>query len=73
VLSAQQARGLGLVNLLSSPETLENKALEIAQRLAAMPRATLVSVKRAMVASCEDLSTYLDGESELVRRLSLSA
>ena len=69
-LSAQQARGLGLVNFLATPDTLEQKALEVAQRFAAMPHATLVSVKRAMVASCEDLSTYLDGEAELVRQLS---
>ena len=69
-LSAPQARGLGLVNYLALPDELEQKALEVAQKFASMPRAALVGVKRAMVESCEDLSTYLNRESELVRRLS---
>jgi enoyl-CoA hydratase/carnithine racemase len=71
-LSAHQARGLGLVNFLAPPDTLEQKALEVAQKFAAMPRATLVGVKRALVEACEDLSTYLDRESALVRKLSAS-
>ena len=72
-LSAQQARGLGLMNFLAPTDMLEEKALEVAQKFAAMPQATLVGVKRAMVASSEDLSTYLDRESDLVRKLSASS
>ena len=61
-LSAADAHDLGLVNHVTAPDRFEVEALEIAGRLATLPRATLVALKRAMIASCEDLPTYLERE-----------
>ena len=61
-LSAAEAHDLGLVNHLAIEDRLEETGLEIAERLATLPRATLFGLKQAMVASCEDFHTYLEKE-----------
>jgi enoyl-CoA hydratase/carnithine racemase len=58
-LSAADAHVLGLVNHIAAPDRLEREALKVAERLSSLPRATLVSLKRAIVASSNDFQTYL--------------
>jgi len=61
-LSANGAFGLGLVNHITAPDQFEEETLEVAERLASLPKMTLTSLKRTMVASCEDLGTYIERE-----------
>ena len=61
-LSGADAHDLGLVNHVTAPDRFEEEALEVAERLASLPRLTLVRLKRSMIASCEDLPTYLERE-----------
>ena len=69
-ISAPEALELGLVNCLTSTGSIEEEALVIIHRLANLPRATLVGVKRALVTACEDLPTYLQRERTWTRQLS---
>jgi len=61
-LSAVDAYDLGLVNHVTAPDRFEEEVLEVAGRLASLPRSTTINLKRAMVASCEDLETYSEQE-----------
>ncbi len=61
-LSATDAQDLGLVNHVTAPDRFEEEALEVAKRIASLPRLTLVRLKRSMIASCDDFSTYLERE-----------
>jgi len=61
-LSAVDAHDLGLVNHVTAPDRFEDEVLEVAGRLASLPRSTTINLKRAMVASCEDLETYSEQE-----------
>jgi enoyl-CoA hydratase/carnithine racemase len=67
-LSAADAHDLGLVNHVTAPDRFEEEALEVAKRLAALPRLTLVLLKRSIIASCEDLPTYQEREQNWTRR-----
>jgi nucleotide-binding universal stress UspA family protein/enoyl-CoA hydratase/carnithine racemase len=69
MLSAKDALELALVNHVTAPDRLEHEALEVADRLGSLPRATLVALKRATTASNEDLETYLRQELALVEQL----
>ncbi len=68
-LSAADAHDLGLVNHITSPDRLESEAFEVAERLASLPRATLVSLKRAIIASSEDFQAYQHQEITLTDQL----
>jgi nucleotide-binding universal stress UspA family protein/enoyl-CoA hydratase/carnithine racemase len=68
-LPADAAHELGLVNHVTAPGRLEAGALEVADRLGSLPRATLVSLKRAIIASGEDFQTYQQQELALTHRL----
>ena len=68
-LSASDALELGLVNHVTEPDRLEPEALEVAERLGSLPRATLVSLKRAIIASSEDFQTYQQQELTLANQL----
>ncbi len=68
-LSAEDAHELGLVNHVTAPGRLEEGALEVAERLGSLPRATLVSLKRAIIASSEDFQTYQQKELVLTHHL----
>lgn len=72
-LSALEARDLGLVNFLTSPDTLVEESLAVARGIAEIPHAALVTIKRTTEASSEDFETYLDREADLVSRLSAPA
>ena len=61
-LSAVDARDLGLVNHVTAPDRFEEEALEVAERLASLPQLTLARLKRSIIASCEDLPTYMERE-----------
>jgi enoyl-CoA hydratase/carnithine racemase len=71
--SAHEARELGLVNYLASPDAVEDETLEVAHRIASLPDTALVSLKREIVEACEDLPTYLEREAQLVWNLSAQA
>lgn len=68
-LSAEDAHELGLVNHVTAPGELEAGALEVAERLGSLPRATLVSLKRAIIASSEDFQAYQQHELMLTHQL----
>jgi len=68
-LSASDALELGLVNHVIAPDQLEIGALEVAERLGSLPRATLVSLKRAIIASCDDFQAYQQQELTLANQL----
>jgi hypothetical protein len=68
-LPAAEALELGLVNHITAPGRLEEEALEVADRLGSLPRATLVGLKRAMTASTEDFHGYLAQELALTEHL----
>jgi 2-(1,2-epoxy-1,2-dihydrophenyl)acetyl-CoA isomerase len=68
-LSAEDAHTLGLVNHVTEPDRLDEDAFEIADRLGSLPRATLMSLKRSMIASSDDLSSYLRQELALTEQL----
>lgn len=68
-LSAGDAQELGLVTHVSEPDQLEVRALEVADRLGSLPRATLISLKRATIASSEDFQTYQQKELALTHHL----
>ncbi len=68
-LSANDALELGLVNYITAPGGLEEEALEVADRLGSLPRATLVGLKRAMTASTDDFDSYLKQELALTEQL----
>jgi len=68
-LSADNALELGLVNHVTAPNRLEEEALEVADRLGSLPRATLVGLKRAMTASTDDFHTYSKQELDLTEQL----
>ena len=68
-LPAEDARELGLVNHVAEPDFLEKEALEVADRLGSLPRATLISLKRAIIASSEDFQTYQQHELMLTHQL----
>ncbi len=61
-LPANEARDIGLVNHVTASGRFEEEMLEVAGRLASLPQIALAGLKRAMVASCEDLGTYMDRE-----------
>ena len=61
-LSAADAHDLGLVNHVTASDRFEEEALEVAERLASLPRLTLVRLKRSIIASCQDFPTYLEHE-----------
>ena len=68
-LSAEEARELGLVTHVTEPDQLEAGALEVADRLGSLPRATLISLKRAIIASSEDFQAYQQKELALTHHL----
>jgi len=68
-LSAEEARELGLVTHVTEPGQLEAGALEVADRLGSLPRATLISLKRAIIASTEDFQAYQQKELALTHHL----
>ncbi len=68
-LSAEDAHELGLVNHVTAPGQLEAGALEVAERLGSLPRATLVSLKRAIIASSEDFQSYQQHELMLTHQM----
>lgn len=68
-LSADDALELGLVSHVTAADRLEEEALEVADRLGTLPRATLVGLKRAMTASNKDFRSYLDLELALAEQL----
>ena len=70
-LSAVDAHALGLVNHITAPDRHEGEALEVTERLSSLPRATLVSLKRAIVASSDDFHTYVRQELRLMQRLAV--
>jgi enoyl-CoA hydratase/carnithine racemase len=70
--TADDAHELGLVNHVTAPGQLEEEALEVAERLGSLPRATLVSLKRAIIASSEDFQTYQQQEFKLTNHLASS-
>lgn len=61
-IDAEEARRLGLVHAISSPGEAPATALELAQRLAALPAVAVRAVKRAFATSLAD---GLDREHEL--------
>ncbi len=69
ILSADDALELGLVNHVTPTDRLEDEALEVADRLGSLPRATLVGLKRAMTASTDDFDSYLKQELALTEQL----
>jgi 2-(1,2-epoxy-1,2-dihydrophenyl)acetyl-CoA isomerase len=68
-LSADDARDLGLVNHVTASARLEEEALEVSDRLASLPTATLVGLTRAIIASNEDFDSYAKHELSLTERL----
>ncbi len=68
-LAANDAHVLGLVNHMASPDRLEAEGLEVAGRLSTLPRATLVSLKRSIIASSEGFEAYRQQELMLTQRL----
>ena len=68
-LSAEEARELGLVTHVTEPGQLEAGALEVADRLGSLPRATLINLKRAIIASSEDFQAYQQKELALTHHL----
>ncbi len=68
-LSAADAHALGLVNHITTSYRLEGEALEVAERLGSLPRATLVSLKRAIIASSEGFETYTQQELALTQQV----
>ncbi len=68
-LSAEEASELGLVTHVAEPDQLEAGALEVADRLGSLPRATLISLKRAIIASSEDFQAYQQKELALTHHL----
>ncbi len=69
-LSAENARDLGIVNHVTTSDPAEDAALKVIRRLASLPRSTLVGLKKAIVASCEDFETYVERESVWTQQLS---
>ncbi len=69
-LSAEDARELGIVNYVTTSGDAEDGALEVINRLATLPRSTLVGLKRAIVASSETFGTYVKRESVWAQQLS---
>ena len=57
VITAAEALSIGLVNHVYPDEELEGKVMELAQKLAALPRRTLAMTKRCL----NDLTLTLDG------------
>ena len=68
-LSADDALELGLFNFIATRGRLEDQAVEVADRLGSLPRATLVSLKRGLIASSEDFQTYTQHEIVLTHQL----
>ena len=68
-LSAADAYALGLVNHITTPGQLEAEALVVAERLSSLPRATLVSLKRAIIATSAGFEAYKKQELELTQRM----
>jgi len=71
-LTAEEARTLGLINHVTDPGRLEEETLEIADRLGSLPRAALIGLKRSLIASSDDLHSYLTREMELTEQLASS-
>jgi nucleotide-binding universal stress UspA family protein/enoyl-CoA hydratase/carnithine racemase len=69
-LSATDALDLGMVNHLAHGDGIEAEALEVADRIASLNRATLFTLKRAIRASADDFETYLQEERATVERIS---
>ena len=68
-LPADDLRDLGLVNHVTAPNRLHEEALEVAERLGSLPRATLVSLKRTIIASDNGFQAYVQRESALTAKL----
>ena len=69
-LSAEDAYDLGIVNHITTSDPAEDAALKVIRRLASLSRSTLVGLKKAIVASHEDLETYVERESLWTEQLS---
>jgi len=69
-LSADDALALGLVNHVTTSARFEDEAFEVAERIASLPRATLISLKRCLTAANDDLQSYLSLEMRLTEKLS---
>jgi len=68
-LSAEDARALGLVNHVTSSARFEDEAFEVVERLASLPRSTLIGLKRCMTAATDDFHSYLSQEMALTEQL----
>ncbi len=68
-LTADDALNLGLVNLVASPDRLEEAALGVAKRLSSLPLATLVSLKRGITASSSEFHHYVQQEQTTTEQL----
>lgn len=71
-MAAEDAHDLGLVNYIASPARLEEEVLEIAERLGSLPLATLVSLKRSIIASGDDFRAYARQEQTLTQSQAFS-
>ncbi len=67
VLSAEEAREWGIVNEVSAPEEVEDKARALAEKLAQGPTAAYGRVKRMLLSSLgETLETQMEFESRAI-------
>lgn len=65
---AREAQRLGFVNFVTSAGGVEAEALSQVQCLAALPPQTLHLLKRGMVNACEEITTFLSREKQLLSR-----
>jgi len=71
-MSADDAYALGLVNHIAAVDRLKEEALEIADRIGSLPRATIVSLKRAMIATSVGFESYRQKELALTQKIASS-
>ena len=60
IMTAEESLKLGLVNQLVAPEAFQTQVLTIAEEFANKPANALIAIKRGLIASFDDLGTYLD-------------
>ena len=67
-LSAEEAKAAGIVNMVVAPAELDAQAMEMARAIAALPPEAVITARRLMRGSAEEIVARIDEEAEAFKR-----
>lgn len=67
-LSAEEAKAAGIINTVVAPAELDAQAMETARAIAALPPEAVITARRLMRGSAEEIVARIDEEAEAFKR-----